>query len=68
MLASPPSHLLCMYFPTKKLYETADQASCALRDVAVSYMKGGVYDDRLRVFSCHDHWHLGRIKIERASA
>lgn len=68
MLASPPE-LTCIYFPNKTRYETADEASCALREVAVAYMKGNVYDQSLTVYQCRaGHWHLGRNRRDQASA
>ena len=70
MLALPPEIALlpdvsCMYYANKKLYVTADQASCALREVAVKYMTRGCYDPRLEVYACHGHWHIGRVRDKK---
>lgn len=60
MLASPPETIACIYFPTKKLYTTADEASIALRHIALDYMARGDYDPTLLAFECHGHYHHGR--------
>ena len=67
-MSPAPPESVCIYYPTKEVYATADEASCALREVAVLYMEQGRYDPRLRPYECHGHWHLGRSKDERASA
>jgi hypothetical protein len=71
VLASPPNidllpGLLCMYYPRKKTYATADEASVALRQIAVTYMERGIFDERLVVFDCCDHWHTGRPRVRES--
>lgn len=51
----------CLYYPEKRIYRTADQASCALRSAAIKFMRRGSYSERLVVYPCQDHWHLGKL-------
>jgi hypothetical protein len=64
MLAAPPD-VACIYFPRKDLYQTADEASRALRAVALARMERGDYDPRLLAYECHGHYHLGRVRTDR---
>ena len=60
--------VVCMYYVSKRVYETADEASVALREIAVKYMELGHPEPDLMVYPCCDHYHLGRKKREGASA